>query len=75
MTEALYRLWGKNLKGLREAKNLTQEDVAKGLDTTRASVSRWESGLVMPNDEMRVRCGVYFGVPATGIFPLIEVPA
>ena len=69
----LYKFWGKNLKNYRQACNLTQEQAAEKLDTTDATISRWEAGLVMPNDEMKLRVAELYGVQAFAIFPLVRM--
>jgi len=40
------------LKNLRERNNLTQEQMAERINTTRQAKSRWETGLTQPNPEM-----------------------
>lgn len=37
---------GKRIKGLRESKNLTQEELAKFLKTTKQTISKYEKGIV-----------------------------
>lgn len=41
---------GKNLKKLREAKGLSQKELADKLNYTRQNLSRWENGISFPND-------------------------
>lgn len=45
--------WARLCKGLRQALNLTQEQMAFRLGIDQASVSRWERGLTEPQYEMR----------------------
>ena len=40
------------IKALREKNNLTQEQMAELIGTTRQAVSRWETGETQPNTEM-----------------------
>lgn len=40
---------GSELKNLRESRNLSQRDLAKILDITHTSVSRWEDGQEIPS--------------------------
>lgn len=49
-------------KGCRDRRDVLQKHVAKAIGTTGATVSRWEGGKVMPNDEVIVRLARYFGV-------------
>lgn len=41
---------GKYLKKLREAKGLSQQELADKLNYTRQNLSRWENGIAFPND-------------------------
>lgn len=40
--------FAERLRSLREARDLTQDDIAKGLDVSRPTVSSWESGKISP---------------------------
>lgn len=50
------------LKILRQSNNLTQTDLAKKLDVTTASVSKYELGSVVPDMEKLIRYCELFGV-------------
>ena len=41
--------FGINLKALREKKNLSQEDLARKLQISRQSISKWEQGISYPS--------------------------
>ena len=41
-----------NLKTLRKAKGLSQEELAVKLNVVRQTVSKWEQGLSVPDSEM-----------------------
>ena len=41
---------GKHLKKLREAKGLSQQELADKLNYTRQNLSRWENGIAFPSD-------------------------
>ena len=41
--------WAESIKELRNKMLLTQEELAKKLDVSFASVNRWENGHVYPN--------------------------
>ena len=44
-----------NLKNLRKAKGLSQEELAVKLNVVRQTVSKWENGLSVPDSEMLIR--------------------
>ncbi len=39
--------FGENLKNLRRAKKLSQEDLAEKVKVSRQSVSKWETGILL----------------------------
>ena len=41
--------FGTNLRTLREKKKLSQEDIARKLQISRQSVSKWEQGISYPS--------------------------
>lgn len=53
---------GNNLKKLRKAKGITQEQLAEQLNVTRQAVSSWENGINQPDVETLARLAEYFGV-------------
>lgn len=53
----------KNIKKIRTAKKLTQDDVAKSLFVTRQTVSSWESGRTQPDIEMLCKLSELLCVP------------
>ena len=44
-----------NLKTLRKAKGMSQEELAVRLNVVRQTVSKWEKGLSVPDSEMIIR--------------------
>ena len=52
------------LKELREEKNLTQWDVANGIQTSQRNIGRWENGEVIPSADAVVKLADYFEVSA-----------
>ena len=44
-----------NLKNLRKAKGLSQEELAARLHVVRQTISKWEKGLSVPDSEMLIR--------------------
>lgn len=63
--------FGARLKELRIQKNLTQEQLAKKINLSKANVSKYESDLVEPNLETLAMISVLFDV---SINYLIGVP-
>ena len=41
--------FGTNLRALREKRNLSQEDLARKLQISRQSISKWEQGISYPS--------------------------
>lgn len=60
--EKIKEHFGKRLKGLRIGDELTQDDVAKILGTTKATISRYESGKHSPGVSEIVMLANYFKV-------------
>jgi len=50
------------IQNLRKEKNLSQEELGELLEVSRQSVSKWESGLAMPEIEKLVMLSEIFGV-------------
>ncbi len=44
-----------NLKNLRKAKGISQEELAIKLNVVRQTISKWEKGLSVPDSEMLIR--------------------
>ena len=44
-----------NLKNLRKAKGLSQEELAVKLNVVRQTISKWEKGLSVPDSEMLIQ--------------------
>ena len=55
-------LFSERLKMLRVEKHLRQEDVAKALDVTKATISAYENGWRHPSEDMLVKLSNYFRV-------------
>ncbi len=53
---------GANIKRLRNAKNITQEQLAEAMNVTCAAVSKWERGDTYPDITMLQPLAYYFGV-------------
>ena len=50
------------IQELRQAKRMTQVDLAKSLGLTKQGVSNWENDNVLPSVEMLSRIADFFGV-------------
>jgi transcriptional regulator with XRE-family HTH domain len=50
------------IQNLRKEKQLSQEELAEKLDISRQSVSKWESGLAMPEIDKLIMLSEIFGV-------------
>ena len=55
-------LFADTMKKLREEKGLSQNEIAKRMYVTRSTVSRWESGLRLPDATMIARLSEVLGV-------------
>ena len=53
---------GTNIKRLRTAKNLTQEQLSEAMNVTCAAVSKWERGETYPDITLLQPLAYYFGV-------------
>ena len=45
---------------LREEKNLTQEDIAKAISTSRTNIGRWEKGINEPSASLIIQLANFF---------------
>ena len=54
----------------REAAGLSRKEAALKIGTTTATLSRWENGIVMPNDDRKIEIAERYGVEPSTIFPL-----
>jgi transcriptional regulator with XRE-family HTH domain len=70
--ERLYQAIGKRLKGLREANDLTQADLAKTLGFERTSITNIERGRQRPGVHVLYRICAYFQVPIDKLLPAID---
>lgn len=54
---------GRNLRAARDAKGLTQREVAEAIGTEGFQVSRWEKARVRPSDTTLMRLAIALDVP------------
>lgn len=59
---------GSFLKGLRQEKKLTQDQLAEHLSVSRRTVSRWETGSNLPDLSVLVELADFYNVDLTEIF-------
>ena len=55
-------MFNENLKTLRKAKGLSQEELAIRLNVVRQTVSKWEKGLSVPDADLLIRIADIFEV-------------
>lgn len=65
----IYQYIGSRLRALREEARLSQEALAKALEVTPNTVSRWETATYKPNLTDLERIARYFKVRLTSLFP------
>lgn len=53
---------GKNIRRLRKAKDMSQEELANAIGVSRAAVTQWETGWSQPRMGMIEKLADYFGV-------------
>lgn len=54
-----------NIKAVRQAKGLSQEELAIKLNVVRQTVSKWERGLSVPDSEMLISISEVLGTPVS----------
>ena len=59
---------GKTLKGLREQKGESAEELSKALNISASAVAMYETGKRVPRDEIKIRIAEHFGVTIESIF-------
>ena len=62
----------KRLKDLREDNDITQEDIAKILKTTRQQVSKWETGVQMMGVDKYIILAKYYKVTTDYLLGLTD---
>lgn len=56
-----------NLKTLRKNKGLSQEELSVKLNVVRQTISKWETGLSVPDAEMLIKISNFFDTPINTI--------
>ncbi|MDF2514435.1 MAG: helix-turn-helix transcriptional regulator [Herbinix sp.] len=60
-------MFNENLKTLRKAKMLSQEELAIRLKVVRQTISKWEKGLSVPDADMLIRISEVFEVSVSDL--------
>ena len=70
-------MFADNLKTLRRARGLSQEELAGRLHVTRQTISKWEHALSVPDAELLLRLAEELEVPVSRLLggPVEEEPA
>jgi len=58
---------GENIRRARRARGVSQEELAAKLHVVRQTVSKWETGISVPDADMVVRLAEVLGVPVGGL--------
>jgi transcriptional regulator with XRE-family HTH domain len=72
MTDELLRAWGINVKSLRQARGLSQKQLAEKVRVSVPTVCRWEKGNASPRDSHKVRVADALGADVRTLFPLLR---
>ncbi len=83
MNEALGRHWAANMRSQRirrdnldpELKGSGIDAMARALSVTPETVSRWETGKLVPRDDRKIEIARYLGIDPRILFPLMEIPS
>ena len=62
------------MKDLREDHDLSQEDIAKVLQTTREQISKYETGKQMMGADKYIKLAKYYNVSLDYLMGLIDTP-
>ena len=62
------------LKNIREDKDLTQNDIADILGTTRQQVSKWENGIQMMGVDKYIILAKYYNLSVDYLLGLTDIP-
>lgn len=66
-------IFGKNLKELRNEKNLSQAKFAKIIDTNQTSIWKWETGQTEPDINTIRKIAIFFGETTDYILGMDEI--
>ena len=71
------RRWGATIRQARSRMDLNQDEFRYHFDppVSQSTIQRWEAGQVEPRIRHRLQMARIFGVPASVLFPLMDVIA
>lgn len=61
-----------NIRMLRQARSLSQVELARALGVTKQSISNWENDNIQPSIDMLIRIADYFSVSTDYLLDLDE---
>lgn len=64
---------GKTIKKLRTGKGITQEELAKYLNITFQSISKWETEVATPDTMLLPKIAIFFGVSIDDLFSVGDI--
>jgi len=64
----------KRLKDVREDNDLTQNDIAELLGTTRQQVSKWENGTQMMGVDKYIKLAQHYNISVDYLLGLTDIP-
>lgn len=70
ISDALRRTWAANIRRARRARNLSQTALGEAVGVSQGTVSRWEAGRCIPEDENKAELGRALEVDPHVLFPL-----
>ena len=59
---------GNRIKGLRESRKETMQELSRAIGTSESAIGMYESGQRVPRDEIKIRIAEHFTVPVESIF-------
>ena len=65
---------GKRIRELREENNITQQDLAKYLKVAKSTLSQYETGSRIPNDDIKKAIALKFNVSIDYLLGLTNIP-
>lgn len=63
---------GTPLRNLRRARTLNQDDLARVVGISQQSLSKIETGVLVPSMDVQARIAAVFGVSRHELFPALE---
>ncbi len=64
-----------NIRAIRKAKGLSQEELATKLNVVRQTISKWEKGLSVPDSEMLLSISKHLETPVSALLGEAVTPA